>query len=134
MIVSSVWVSSSVVILLHLVHISSLILLHDLNQLLEDLGHVRVRDQVVEVETSILLCLIPFERLFVDGFFSLQSPDLLDLVVVDNKLLTFKGLIVKILFGLGGGVWGHKADEGIDSGSCFRFAYFDLFDLSMGLK
>lgn len=79
--------------------------LHDLKKLLEDLGHVWVGDEVVQVESTGLLGHVLLVVLLVHGFLSGEVSELLDLVVVDHQGLSFNSGVVEVLLGTGGGVW-----------------------------
>jgi len=81
------------------VSIHGLILLHDVQQLLENLSHMRVASEVIEVEGSSLLSLILLKVSLINGIFDLDFSLLLDLVVVDDQCLSFEGSVVKV--GLG---------------------------------
>jgi hypothetical protein len=110
---TSISVTSSVILLLHL--ISSLILLHDFNQLLENLSHMWMRYQVIEVESTTLLGNIFLKALLVYHFVSFELSNLLDFIMINDQLFSFNSMIMKGLFGLGSSVWSHVANKGICS-------------------
>jgi len=93
------------------VSIHSLILLHNLKQLLENLSHVWMTDQIIQMESSILLSLILLEIGFINGLFFLNFSQLLDLIVINHEGLTFDGMIVECLFSLCCSSWLLEADE-----------------------
>lgn len=55
--------------------------------------------QVVQVEPTCLLLLISFKVGFVNGLFFLDLSEFFNLIMIDNKSLIIKGLIMQILFG-----------------------------------
>lgn len=94
------WSSSHHVSLLVVeVGVHGLVLLHDIQQLLKNLSHVWVAGKIIKMESTGFLGLIFFEISLVDGIFNLNLSLLLNLVVVDDKGLTFEGSVVKV--GLG---------------------------------
>jgi hypothetical protein len=93
------------------VSVHGLVLLHDVQQLLKDLGHVWMGGQVGEGEWTLLLGLILLEIGLVDGVLDLNLSLLLKLVVVDHEGLSIIGGVVEGLLGKGGGVWLLEADE-----------------------
>jgi len=107
------WSTSHLSLVLVEVSVHGFVLLHDLKQLLEDLGHMWMSNQVVKMESTILLGLIFLEVGLVHGFFSLEGSKLLDLVMVDHKGLTFNGVVVEGLLGRGSSIWGLEANESI---------------------
>jgi len=138
--VSAVWSlllvwSSALSTLSHATHVSlglvevgvhGLVLLHDVQKLLEDLGHVWVRGQIGKVEGTGLLSLILLEISLIDGVLDLNLSLFLDLVMVDHEGLTIIGGVVQGLLGNGGGVWLLEADEG--EASVFTLLQFDVLD------
>jgi hypothetical protein len=88
-----------------------LVLLHDVQQLLEDLSHVWVRSQISEVEGTRLLSLIFLEIGLINGVLDLNFSLFLDLVMVDHKSLTIIGGVVQGLLGNSSRVWLLEADE-----------------------
>jgi len=54
--------------------------------------------EVVQMEPTSLLLLISFEVGFVNGFFFLDLSEFFDLVMIDDKGLAIKSLIVQHLF------------------------------------
>jgi hypothetical protein len=108
------------------VGVHGLVLLHDVQQLLKDLGHVGVGSQVGEVEGTRLLSLILLEVGLVDGVLDLDLSLLLDLVVVDHEGLAVISRVVQGLLGNGGGVWLLEADE--SEASVSTLLQFDVFD------
>ena len=61
------------------------LMLHDLQELLQNLSHVRMRRELFDVDLSSLLSLILFKVSFVNSIFNLDLPLLLDLIVVDDE-------------------------------------------------
>lgn len=61
------------------------LMLHDLQKLLQDLSHVRMRGELLDVDLSSLLSLILFKISFVNGIFNLDLSLLLDLIVVNDE-------------------------------------------------
>jgi hypothetical protein len=108
------------------VGVHGLVLLHDVQQLLKDLGHVGVGSQVGKVEGTRLLSLILLEVSLVDGVLDLDLSLLLDLVVVDHEGLAVIGGVVQGLLGNGGGVWLLEADE--SEASISTLLQFDVLD------
>ena len=106
--------------------VHGLVLLHDVQKLLEDLGHVWVRGQIGKVEGTGLLSLILLEISLIDGVLDLNLSLFLDLVMVDHEGLTIIGGVVQGLLGNGGGVWLLEADEG--EASVFTLLQFDVLD------
>jgi len=90
------WTSSLIVVE---VSVHLLVLLHDIQQLLENLGHVRVAGKIVKMESTGFLGLILLEISLIDGIFDLDLSLLLDLVVVDDQGLSLESSVVKV--GLG---------------------------------
>lgn len=107
------WSTSHLSLILAEVGVHGFVLLHDLEQLLEDLSHMWVSNEVVEVESTVLLGLIFLEVRLVHGFFSLEGSKLFDLVMVDHEGLAFDGVVVEGLLGSSCGIWGLEADESI---------------------
>ena len=115
-ITSTVWLSWSTSHLSFIVvemSVHGFVLLHDLKQLLKNLGHVWMSNQVVQMESTILLGLIFLKVRFVHSFFSLESSKLLNLVMVNHKSLTFNGVVVEGNLGRSSSIWGLEADESI---------------------
>lgn len=106
--------TTSVVPLLILSHIGNFVLLHDFNQLLENLGHIWVRNEVIQMESTCLLGSISFEILLINHFMSFELSDFLDLIVIYDELLSFNSLIVEGLFGLGSSIWSHVTNKSVD--------------------
>ena len=90
------WTSSLIVVE---VSVHLLVLLHDIQQLLENLSHVWVAGEIVKMESTGFLGLVFLEISLIDGIFDLNFSLLLDLVVVDDQGLSLESSIVKV--GLG---------------------------------
>ena len=103
-----------------------MVLLHDVQQLLEDLSHVWVRSQISEVEGTRLLSLIFLEIGLINGVLDLNFSLFLDLVMVDHKSLSIIGRVVQGLLGNSSRVWLLEADEG--EGTISAFLQFDVLD------
>ena len=89
-----------------------LVLLHDVKELLENLGDVWVGGQVVEVDGASLGGLVLLEIGLVDLVLNLDFSEFLDLVVVDDESLVAIGGVAEGLLGIGGVIWLLEADEG----------------------
>lgn len=113
--------------------VHGLILLHDFKQLLQNLSHMWVTGQVIQMESSSLLSLIFLKVRLINCFFNLNLSQLFDLVMVDHKSFTVMSLVVHCLLGSCGGIWGLKADKG-ESISGFTFFKSDLLNLTERLK
>jgi len=90
------WTSSLIVVE---VGVHLLVLLHDIQQLLENLSHVWVAGEIVKMESTGFLGLVFLEISLIDGIFDLDFSLLLDLVVVDDQGLALESSVVKV--GLG---------------------------------
>jgi hypothetical protein len=132
------WVVVSLVLLWTSVHVSltlvevgvhGFVMMHNLDQLLQNLGQEWVTGKVIQVESTSLLSLILLEVGLINGFFLLDLSDLLDLIMVDHESLTVIGLTMKGLLGSSSRVWGLEADEG-KSITSFTLLESDLLDLS----
>jgi len=129
------WSSWSLVLsIIHLL-LSSLIVLDDTEELLEHLGQVRLRGQVIPLETSSLLSLVLLPVSLVTSLFHVKLSDLLDLIVVDHEHLTINGMVLQVLLSLCSISWLLEADKsvGISSRSA-SVTKFDIFDLTKGLE
>ena len=71
-------------IMLHESGISSFIVLHDFDQLLEDLSHMWMSDEIIQVVSTSFLGHILFKVRFVHSFFSLKLSEFLDLIMIDD--------------------------------------------------
>jgi hypothetical protein len=109
-----------------------LVLLDDVQQLLQDLGHVWVRGQIGKVEGSGLLGLVLLEVGLIDSVLNLNLSLFLDLVVVDHEWSTIVGGVVQGLLGDSSGVWLLEADEG--EASVSTLLQFDVLDLTKLLE
>lgn len=89
-----------------------LVLLHDVEELLEDLSDVWVGGQVVELHGAGLGGLVLLEIGLVNLILNLDFSEFLDLVVVDDEGLAFIDGVAEGLLGIGGVVWLLEADEG----------------------
>ena len=106
------------------------VLMHDFNKLLQNLCKIRVTSEVIQVEPTSLLLLISFEVGFVNGFFFLDLSEFFDLVMIDDKGLAIKSLIVQHLFSWCSWIRSLITDESKwVSSFAFRFKS-DLFNLS----
>lgn len=129
------WSSWSLVLsIIHLL-LGSFIVLDDTEELLEHLGQVRLRGQVIPLETSSLLSLVLLPVSLVTSLFHVKLSDLLDLIVVDHEHLTINGMVLQVLFSLCSISWLLEADKsvGISSRSA-SVTKFDIFDLTKGLE
>lgn len=96
---SSTLTSSVLSILLHTeTSLGLLVMLHDFNKLLENLSHMWMSDEIVQVESSCLLCHVFLIIRLIDSFFSLEFSKLLDLIMVNDKRFSFNSVIVEVLF------------------------------------
>lgn len=114
-----------------LVH--GLVLLNEGQDLLDDLGQVRVGVQVVPLESTGLLGLVVLEISLILGSFELDLSELLDLVMVDNENLIAIGLVRQGVLGVGSGIWLFVANESI-SITGLTFVKSDLLDLTTLLE
>lgn len=89
-----------------------LVLLHDVEELLEDLSDVWVGGQVVELHGAGLGGLVLLEIGLVNLILNLDFSEFFDLVVVDDEGLAFIDSVAEGLLGIGGVVWLLEADEG----------------------
>lgn len=113
------------------VGVHSLVLLHDVQQLLKNLGHVWVTGKIIKMESSHLLGLIFFEICLINGIFDLDSSLFLDLVVVDHQGLAIMSSVVQGRFGKGSGIWLFEADESkVSVSSFFELDVLDLTEMS----
>jgi len=129
------WSSWSLVLsIIHLL-LGSFIVLDDTEELLEHLGQVRLRGQVIPLETSSLLSLVLLPVSLVTSLFHVKLSDLLDLIVVDHEHLTINGMVLQVLLSLCSISWLLEADKsvGISSRSA-SVTKFDIFDLTKGLE
>ena len=85
--------------------------MHDIEQLIEDLGHVRMIGHFLEFEGSSLLSLVLLKVRLVNGILNLKFPLLFDLVVIDDQIFSLKALSVQIEFCVGCIVWLFEANE-----------------------
>jgi len=108
--------------------IHGLVLLHDVQQLLKNLSHMRMTGEIIEMEGSHLLSLILFEISLIDGIFDLDSSLFFNLVVVDHQGLSIMSCVVQSGFGEGSGIWLFEADE--SKVSISSFFELDILDLS----
>jgi len=129
------WSSWSVVLgLVHLL-LSSLVVLDDTKQLLEHLGQVRLRGQVVPLESTSLLSLILLPVSLVTSLFHMKLSDLLDLIVVDHEHLAIDGMVLQILLSFGSISWLLEANKSVGiSGRSATVTKLDVLDLSEGLE
>lgn len=120
--------SSTHLVSLRLVEVGvhGLVLLHDVQQLLEDLSHVWVRSQISEVEGTGLLSLIFLEIGLINGVLDLDFSLFLDLIMVDHESLSIIGGVVQGLLGNSSGVWLFEADE--SEASVSTLLQFDVLD------
>lgn len=65
-------------------------LVHDVKQLVKDLGHVRMTSHVLKLEGTNLLGLVLLKVSLVDCIFNLKLPLLLDLIVVNDEALSLE--------------------------------------------
>lgn len=129
------WSSWSVVLsLVHLL-LGSLIVLNDTEQLLEHLGQMRLRGQIVPLETTSLLSLVLLPVSLVTSLFHMKLSDLLDLIIVDHEHLTVNGMVLQVLLCLCSISWFLEADKsiGISSRSA-TVTKLDVFNLTEGLE
>jgi len=119
--------------LIHLL-VGLLVILNDTEELLEHLSQMRLRSQVVPLETAGLLGLIFFPIGFVSRLFHLKLSDFLDLVVVDQEHLTLAVVVLQVGFGLGGIGWLLVADEGKGITGGLALVKSDVFDLTIVLE
>ena len=117
---------SHVSLLLVEVVVHGLVLLHDVQKLLKDLGHVWVGSKISKVESTGLLGLILFKIGLIHGILNLNLSLLLDLVVVDHKGLTIISRVVQGLLGKGCRVWLLEADKG--KASIYSLLELDVLD------
>ena len=110
-----------------------LVLLHDVKELLEDLGDVWVGGQVVELHGAGLGGLVLLEIGLVDLILNLDFSEFLDLVVVDDEGLAFVDGVAEGLLSVGGVVWLLEADEGEVAGS-LSLLELDLLNLTEVLE
>ena len=89
-----------------------LVLLHDVEELLEDLGDVWVGGQVVELHGAGLGGLVLLDIGLVDLILNLDFSEFFDLVVVDDEGLAFIDGVAEGLLSVGSMVWRLEADEG----------------------
>ena len=110
-----------------------LVLLHDVKELLEDLGDVWVGGQVVELHGAGLGGLVLLEIGLVDLILNLDFSEFFDLVVVDDEGLAFIDGVAEGLLSVGSMVWRLEADEGEVAGS-LSLLELDLLDLTEVLE
>jgi hypothetical protein len=129
------WSSWSLVLgLVHLL-LGSLIVLNDTEQLLEHLGQVRLRGQVVPLETTSLLSLVLLPVCLVTCLLHMKLSDLLDLIVVDHEHLTVNRMVLQVLLSLCCISWFFEADKSIGiSSRSTTVTELDVFDLTKGLE
>merc|ERR1719460_1018116 len=72
---------------------------------------MRMANQVIEVESTVLLGLILLVVRLIHGFFSLEGSQLLDFIMVDHQSFTLNSVIMESLLGRGSSVWCLEADE-----------------------
>lgn len=89
------WISTSVLVL-----VLRLLSLHDLEKLLDNLSQVTLVVQHGKWLSDVVLGSIVFPISLILDFFKLEISDFLDLVMVNNKLLSFIGVSRKSLFSL----------------------------------
>jgi len=107
-----------------------LVLLHDVEKLLEDLGHVGLIGPIVLVELTSFLLLVFLEVSLIDGIVDLDVSELLDLVVVDHERLTLVVVVVEGSLGMSSLIWLLEADEGETSVlALFELDVLDLTEL-----
>jgi len=129
------WSSWSLVLsIIHLL-LGSFIVLNDTEELLEHLGQVRLRGQVIPLETSSLLSLVLLPVSLVTSLFHVKLSDLLDLIVVDHEHLSIDSMVLQVLLSLCSISWLLEADKSVGiSGRSASVTELDVFDLSEGLE
>lgn len=108
-----------------------LIVLNDTEQLLKHLSQVRLRSQVIPLESTSLLGLVLLPISFVTGLFHLKLSDFLDLVVVDQEHLTLAVMVLQVLFGLSGISWLLVANKGKGVASVLALVQSDVLDVTV---
>jgi len=91
------WISILLSFILVEMCIHCFVLLHDFKQLLKDLSHVWVTDQIIQVESTVLLSHVFLEIGFINCFFDLEISQLFDLIMVNHESFAINGVIVKVL-------------------------------------
>ena len=116
-----IWELSSVLRSSHVVSVvllRSFVLLHQLEELLDDLGQVWLTLKIIPLEPSGLLLSVLFKISLVLELIHLDFSNLFDFIVVDNQHLTVIHLVRKLLLSLSAGIWLLVAYEGILISSC----------------
>jgi len=108
--------------------------LDDTEELLEHLSQVRLRGQVVPLETSAQLGLVLLPVSLVTGLLHLELSDLLDLIVVDHEHLASEVVVLQVLLGLGSIGWLLVADESESILGGSTLLKSDVFDLTILLE
>lgn len=88
------------------------LVVHETEQVLNDLSQVRLTRQIVPLEATFEHGLVLFKVSLVQCLFSLDFSDLLNFIVVYEHYLIIKGLLVQALLGIGSAVRLLVADEG----------------------
>lgn len=105
-----------------------LVLLHDVQKLLEDLGHVWLIGPIILVELTSFLLLVLLEVGLIDGIVDLDISELFDLVVVDHERLTLIVVVVEGSLGMSSLIWLLEANE--SKTSVLTLFELDVFDFS----
>jgi hypothetical protein len=108
---SSALLSHSVVSVIKLLW--SFVLLHQLEELLDDLSQVWLTCKIIPLETTSLLLSVFFEISFIFKFIHLNLSDFLDFVIVDDQNFTIIDLVREGLFSLLAGIWLLEANESV---------------------
>lgn len=95
---------------------------------------MRLGGQVIPLESTGLLGLIFFPVSLVTSFLHLKLSDLLDLIVVDQKHLSFAVVVLQVLLSLGSISWLLVADKGESITGGFTLVQSDVFNLTIILK
>jgi len=88
-----------------------MVLLHDVEELLEDLRDVWHGGQIIHLERAVLLKLILLEVSLINGVLNLDLSKFLDLIMVDDQGLSVINGVVEGLFSHSGVIWLLEADE-----------------------
>ena len=136
---SLVRTSSSLATLVHLaillvvLSVLRLVSMDDLHEGSEDLGKVGQVGELVPLEATSLLSLVLLPIGLILSLLVLELSELLDLVVVDDELLTLEGVVVKVLLGVGSVSGLLEANEG-ESVAGLTLIETDVLDLTEGLE